>query len=86
MQPYEIALALAIILLIIELLTGTFVIVCFSPALLVVAGVEYIFHGFSFWRDFFVFVVVVVLSSLVVRLLFKTKSSSKNEDKDINEY
>lgn len=86
MQPFEIALALAIILLIIELLTGTFVIVCFSPALLIVAGVEYVFHGFSFWRDFFVFAVIVVMSSLVVRLLFKTKSDSKNAETDINDY
>lgn len=85
-QPYEITLGLAALMLAIELLTGVFSVVCLSPALLIVGGVEFIFHDFSLFRDCFIFVVVAVLSSLAVRLIFKKSGDSKSVTSDINDY
>lgn len=86
LQPFEITLSLAALLLIIELLTGTFSVICLSPALLIVGLVEFIFHDFSLVRDFLVFVIVAALSSLAVRLIFKKPGDSKNVTSDINDY
>ena len=85
-QPFEIALVLASLLLMVELLTGAFAVVCFSPALLAVAGVEFIFHDFSLVRDLCVFVIVTALSSLAIRRFFKKPGDSKSTIKDINDY
>lgn len=86
LHPFEIALILGAVLLIFELLTGSFVVVCFAPALFVIALVEFMFHGFNLLREFLVFVVVVIGASLMIRMVFKNQEDAKKSTKDINDY
>ena len=86
LQPFEISLLLAVGLLAVELITGSFVVVCFSPALLLVALVEYIWQDFDLLRDLLVFLLALLLATLTVRRLFKKPGDSQSTGKDINDY
>ena len=86
LHPFEIALLLGALLLLLELITGTFVIVCFSPALFVIALVEFVCGNFNPWRDTALFFLLVIGFSLVVRLIFRRRGDSKSTGSDINDY
>lgn len=70
-----------------ELLTLSFLFLGFAMGMLGVALFQFSFGGYDFNRDALVFVVVSLVSFVVFRRVFKTKSDQKfwGED-DINRY
>ncbi len=85
-QPFEVTLALSVVLLIVEMFSGAFVFISFSAALFIVSMVQFILHNFSPYRDVSIFIVVTVASFLGLRLTFKAKGDTKACKGDINEY
>ena len=85
-QPFEVTLTLAIVLLIAEMFAGAFVFVSISAALFIVSIVQFILHNFSPYRDASIFIVVTVVSFLGLRLTFKAKGDTKACKGDVNEY
>jgi membrane protein implicated in regulation of membrane protease activity len=85
-QPFEVAMAMAILVLALEMLTGAFVFLSFSTALFAVTGAEVFFRDFSFKRDVLIFATVSVATFIGLRLAFRTKGDTMITKNDINDY
>ncbi len=86
MTPFELALAAAVILAVLELLTGTFVLLGFCLGCLADAGVEALSAGFSFSRDALLFAVVAGLAITALRYAFARPGDSVRAKGDVNRY
>jgi predicted membrane metal-binding protein len=87
-HPFEISIAGAIILLLLELLHGfsVFIYLSFAASLMIVAGVEYFSHRFSAMRDTFIFASFSICAFICLRVVFSNKHDVKRSEKDINTY
>jgi membrane protein implicated in regulation of membrane protease activity len=87
MEAYQLSLIIGIALAIAEILTLSFILLGFSIGMLFVAGVQFLFDGFSLSRDLLVFATASGLSFWVFRKFFKKKSDLKPlVQDDINQY
>jgi membrane protein implicated in regulation of membrane protease activity len=86
LHPYEVALALAIGLLAVEMLTGALFFLSFSIGMFLVAGAEFFWSDFSLGRDVFLFVAGAFVPFIGLRVFFRGKGDSKVVDGDVNEY
>ena len=87
MDAYQISLIMAFALAIAEVMTMSFILLGFSLGMLAVAGVQYLFNGYSLNRDVMLFALVSAVSFLVIRKLFKKKSDlTRLAEDDINQY
>ncbi len=87
MEIYQISITAAIVLVILEMLTGTFILLGFGFGALFVGIVQFVFNGLSINRDLLVFAIVSLISIYLLRRFFKSISDQKKliED-DINQY
>lgn len=86
MQPFEISLIVAALLLVVEMFTGTFVFLSFSISTFAVSVFEFCFNGFSLKRDLLIFVVLTIASAVVLRFCFRRKGDTKAAHEDVNKY
>ncbi len=85
-QPYEVALGAAVLLAMLEVLTGTFVLLGFCIGCLAVAGMEALSGGFSIGRDTLVFAVVALMAVVILRKMFGRPGDTTIANKDVNDY
>ena len=87
MEIYQITITVAIALVILELLTGTFVLLGFGVGAFFVGAIQFFFAGLNFNRDILCFSIISLLSIYLLRTIFKSKADQKflAED-DINRY
>lgn len=87
MEIYQITFTVAIILVILELLTGTFVLLGFGLGAFFVGSIQFLFGGLSFNRDILFFSIISLISIYMLRKIFKSKDDQNflSED-DINRY
>ena len=86
MHPYELALAVAVVLAALEVITGTFIFLGFCLGSLVAAGVEFLSGKFSFGRDALLFAAVGVLAIIALRLAFGHPGDTTHAKGDVNDY
>ena len=87
MEIYQIAFSIAIALVILEMLTGTFILLGFGIGALFVGAAQYLFSGLSVNRDLLIFSIFSLISIYALRKIFKTKSDQIiSTEEDINRY
>jgi membrane protein implicated in regulation of membrane protease activity len=86
MHPYELALAVAVALGVLEVVTGTFIFLGFCLGSLAVAGVELLSGKFSFGRDALLFAAVGVMAIAVLRFAFGRPGDITRAEGDVNDY
>ena len=87
MEIYQITITVAIALVILELLTGTFVLLGFGVGAFFVGAFQFFFDGLNFNRDILFFSIISLISIYMLRKIFKSKDDQNflSED-DINRY
>ena len=87
MEIYQITITVAIALVILELLTGTFVLLGFGVGAFFVGAIQFFFDGLNFNRDILFFSIISLISIYMLRKIFKSKDDQNflSED-DINRY
>jgi membrane protein implicated in regulation of membrane protease activity len=85
-RPFEFALLAAIILLIFEVFTGTFVFLSFCVGSLAVAAAELLIGRFELGRDALLFAAVSTIAIVALRLAFRHGGDTKHAKGDINDY
>jgi membrane protein implicated in regulation of membrane protease activity len=86
MQPFELALLAAVILLVLEVFTGTFVFLSFCVGSVAVAAASACTGHFSIGRDALLFATVSTLTIVAMRLVFGRKGDTKRSEQDVNDY
>ena len=84
--PYEVALAVAVALAALEVVTGAFVCLGFCLGSLAVAGAEFVSGGFGFGRDALLFAAVGALAIVALRLAFGHPGDTARAKGDVNDY
>lgn len=87
MEYYQISIIAGFALIILEMVTYTFIFLGLGIGALAVAFFQYIFIDFSIGRDSIVFAFFSLLSILIFRKLFKGNNDEKKlKEEDINQY
>jgi len=87
MEIYQISFSIAIALVILEMLTGTFILLGFGIGTLFVGTAQYLFSGLSVNRDLLIFSFFSLISIYALRKIFKSKSDQIiSTEEDINRY
>lgn len=86
LQPFELSLLAAIVLLGLELLTGTFIFLSFCVGLVVVALVQAFTGRFTLGRDALVFSAITIGTMILMRSVFGAAGDTKRSHKDVNDY
>ena len=87
MLAYQLTLVFALLLVVIELLTGSFIFLGFSIGMAFVSLMQLITGALNWNRDAIIFVLGTSFSVFCFRKYFKSKSDTKNtSEKDINIY
>ena len=87
MEFYQLSITVAIVLVILEMLTGTFILLGFGFGALFVGFFQFMFNGLSVNRDLLVFAIVSLISIYLLRRFFKSNSDQKKLiEEDINQY
>ena len=87
MEFYQISITVAIVLVILEMLTGTFILLGFGFGALFVGIVQFLLNGLSVNRDLSVFAIISLISIYLLRRFFKSNSDEKKLiEEDINQY
>ena len=77
MEFYQISITVAIVLVILEMLTGTFILLGFGFGVLFVGIVQFLLNGLSVNRDLLVFAIISLISIYLLRRFFKSNSDEK---------
>ena len=85
-ELYQITLSLAILMLAIEMFSGTFIFFGFAIGLTVVAIIHFVTREFAFGRDCSIFAITSLCSFLILRNIFKHKDDSRDAKDDVNHY
>ena len=86
-DSYQLTLILAIILFIVEMLTGSLILFAFSFAFGIVAIVQFIQNGFVIERDLIIFIISSIVGIVFLRFTYKKKTDEKIlKDDDVNLY
>jgi membrane protein implicated in regulation of membrane protease activity len=86
MHPYELALAVAVALGVLEVITGTFIFLGFCLGSLAAAVAEFLSGEFSFGRDALLFAAVGVLAVIALRFAFGHPGDTTHAKGDVNDY
>lgn len=86
LQPYEVALILGVVILLLEMVTGVSICLSISIGLFSVALVQYLSHDFQLVRDVLIFVLVAMGTFIGLRLVFRSKGDVRTARKDVNDY
>jgi membrane protein implicated in regulation of membrane protease activity len=87
MEFYQLSFIAAIVFVILEMLTGTFIFLGFGIGSLFVGICQYMFNGLSINRDLLFFTFASLISIFLLRKIFKSKSDQKLlDEEDINQY
>lgn len=85
-ELYQWTLFLALIFVVIEMLTGTFLFLGFGIGTLPIVFFHYSTEKIDWSRDLAVFAVVSAVSFVLLRKFFKNQRDTKNVGQDVNEY
>ena len=85
-QPFEVSIAAAVILLILEIVFGTFMFLSFCIGCFAVATIEYFTGNVSLGRDLFVFTTTAASVASALRLGFRSPGDTKRARGDVNDY
>ena len=77
MEIFQISLGIAIVLVILELITTTFIFLGFAAGFLVVGVVQFITGNLNLNRDLLVYAVVSALAIFTFRSIFKKRTDQK---------
>jgi membrane protein implicated in regulation of membrane protease activity len=86
LHPFEVSLAATILLLILEVVAGSFVFLSLATACLAVAIAQAITGHLSLLRDTLLFAAVALLVLVVLRHFFSRPGDTKRANGDVNEY
>ena len=87
MAPSHLTTILGVLLLLLELVTQTYVVLGFAVGAFLVAGVQYAAGGFSLGRDILLFALASLAAIVVMRRKFRTRHDQQIRDSDdINRY
>jgi len=86
LRPFELALAAAVILAVLEVLTGTFIFLGFCVGTLAVAVTEFVSSEFSLNRDALVFAAFAMLAIVALRFAFGRRGDTNRVKGDVNDY
>lgn len=85
-ELYQITLSVALGLLIIEMLTGTFFFIGLSMGAVAVATLHYYYLTIDISRDVLAFAAVSSVAFLTLRRLFANQRDMSTSDGDVNRY
>jgi len=87
MEYYQLSIIAGIILIIIEMITLTFIFLGFGIGAFAVSMIQFLLDDFSIGRDSIVFAVFSLISIVIFRKLFKSNSDQKKlMEEDVNQY
>lgn len=86
LELYQITLSLALLMLGLEIFTGTLVFLGFAIGLLIVGVTHWMTGEFSISRDCIIFAITSLLSFIALRKLFHHKGDIQKNNKDVNQY
>ena len=86
-EPYQLTLIIAITFFIVEMLTGTLILLAFSFGFGIVSILQFTQNGYLLERDLLVLIISSTLGIFFLRIKYKKKSDEKKlKDDDINHY
>ena len=85
-ELYQWTLFLALIFVVIEMLTGTFLFLGFAFGTLPLVFIHYSTEEIEWGSDLAVFSVVSAISFVLLRKFFRNRRDIKNMDQDVNDY
>lgn len=85
-ELYQWTLFLALIFVVIEMLTGTFLFLGFAFGTLPLVFIHYSTEEIEWGNDLAVFSVVSAISFVLLRKFFRNRRDIKNMDQDVNDY
>lgn len=85
-ELYQWTLFLALIFVVIEMLTGTFLFLGFAFGTLPLVFIHYSTEEIEWGSDLAVFSVVSAISFVLLRKFFRNRRDIKNMGQDVNEY
>ena len=87
MEYYQLSIIAGIILIIIEMITLTFIFLGFGIGAFAVSMIQFLLDDFSIGRDSIVFEVTSLISIVIFRKLFKGNNDEKKlMEEDVNQY
>ena len=87
MEYYQITLIIGIVLIILEMITLTFIFLGLGFGAFAVSLVQFLFGNLSLGRDSVIFALFSLISILIFRKLFKGNNDEKKlMEEDINQY
>ena len=87
MEYYQLSIIAGIILIIIEMITLTFIFLGFGIGAFAVSMIQFLLDDFSIGRDSIVFAVTSLISIVIFRKLFKGNNDEKKlMEEDVNQY
>jgi membrane protein implicated in regulation of membrane protease activity len=86
LELYQITLALALGLLIVEMLTGTFFFVGLSAGAATVAALHFHYQEVDISRDFLALAIVSAITFLTLRKLMAKSADVTSSENDVNRY
>lgn len=86
MEPYQIALVVAFVLAVAELLTGAFVLLGLSVGALAVAATQWWSGTFVLNRDLLVFALCSLSAFVIFRKVFRKPEDQQASTEDVNRY
>lgn len=86
LELYQITLALALLMVVIEIFTGSFLFLGFGVGLVVLAPIYYFTGEFLIGRDAIVFSISSLIAFVVFRKVFHHKGDTQETKKDVNQY
>ena len=87
MEYYQISILIAVVLIIVEVITTTFITLGFAVGVLAVALIQYLNDDFQFNREIVTFTIVSLFAIIFFRKVFKKKTDQKKlTNDDVNLY
>ncbi len=86
MEPYQIALVVAFVLALAELLTGAFVLLGLSFGALVVAAIQWWSGSAVLNRDLLIFALCSLVAFVLFRKIFRKPEDQQASSDDVNRY
>ena len=83
---YQITFAIALLMLALEIFSGTFLFLGFSIALALLAVVHFFTAEFSFGRDVSLVAAIAAISFFLLRKYFHKSGDAMNASEDVNKY
>lgn len=83
---YQITLAIAILLIGVEIFTNTFVFLGFAIGMFVLVPVHYFSESISIGRDSLIFSITAITSFFILRRVFLHKKDVASSKEDVNQY